>query len=225
MADQTCGRIFTGSVEAIAQVWRGAAKSEDTWKESTGARAGEAGGETQGYYVTCGPLNAFAKPSKVDASVPRAAHEKIAADLAFDLKIAIPPALLWEWPKPPIGDQPLVVLSLIPFLPAHKWQVVKAVPELEASLKQELRIAASGLVAFDTWVGNTDRPNDGNLLVSKDRQDAPGTTRAAYIDYSYSMSHVWRNKETPAEKVTPVAMFPTDASHLDRGLLRLSSAE
>src|SRR5207244_7574605 len=104
--------------------WRDQSLSPDSWKET--GKAGEAEGEGAGYYVTCGPVNAFAKPSTLDPAVCRAAHEKIASDLAFDLGLPVPPAVLLRCPKPPVGNQPNVVLSLIPFLAVHKWRVVRA---------------------------------------------------------------------------------------------------
>jgi len=141
--------------------------------------------------VTSGTVNGYAKPSKVDTDpkpYPRAAHEKIAADLAFELGLPLSPVVLHRWPgAPPQGNQPFVAISLIPFLNVHKWQHIVAVPAIAPQMKKELTPVASALVPFDTWVDNGDRANEGNLIVSKDGTDLSKPLRVAYIDYSNSM--------------------------------------
>jgi hypothetical protein len=207
-------RQFPSACEMVAAHWRVEIESPDDWSpRSTGENVG---GESAGYFVTCGPLNAYAKPSKIDRSrepVPRAAHEKIAADLACDLGLPVPPAVLKRWGTPPPAcDQPCVVCGLMPFFPVYKWAAVKAVPELEASLKGELRHAASAMVPFDTWLANTDRNNDGNLLISRSTVSTSGKLHVAYIDFSYSMSHSWR---PDFRTVTPVGAYPIDPKDID----------
>lgn len=220
MTSRRSVRGFSGAVEAIARHWREHAVSPDDWRATTG-KTGEAEGEAQGYFVTSGPLNAYAKPSAIDPgpnAPPRAAHEKIASDLAFDLGLPLPPAILHSWKgKPAAGNQPFVVLSLIPFLAAHKWRVVRAIPDVELQLRQQLIGAASAIVPFDTWLDNRDRPNDGNLLVSQADANPPGSLVAAYIDYAYCMTHGWRQGDYKV--MTPVAIYPIDASAADKTIM------
>ena len=207
-------RQFTRDGEVIARAWRDCVETVDPWRETS--TPGSVGGEAAGYFVTSGPVNAYAKPSKLDATpnpVPRAAHEKIAADYAFDLALPLPPVVLHRWPRPPVGDQPNVALSLFPFLAVHKWQVIKAVPGLEDQMKLELRELSSALVPFDTWVENRDRPNDGNLLLSKAGTDPGAPPSVAYIDYSYSLAYGWRSGGF--KNVAPVGIYPTDAKDAD----------
>jgi hypothetical protein len=96
-------RSYSADVESLAAAWRARCETEgDEWRETS--KAGDAGGEASGYFVTSGTVNGYAKPSKVDRSAqpyPRAAHEKIAADLAFELRLPLPPVLLHRWPKAP----------------------------------------------------------------------------------------------------------------------------
>jgi hypothetical protein len=205
-------RRFPQDAEAHAQLWRDNPETSDPWKPT--GNPGAAGGQAQGYYVTSGPVNAFAKPSQRDPSVPRAAHEKIAADLAFELRLPLPPAILHRWgDPPPVGTERFVALSLFPFLSVFMWRQITAVPGLDTQLKLELREAASALVPFDTWVDNTDRVNEGNLLVSKASPDPALRLRVAYIDYSYSMTYGWRagNYRT----ITPIPIYPTDQKDAD----------
>ena len=145
--------------------------------------------------------------------MPRAAHEKIAADLAFDLGLALPPAILHRWGIHPVGTERFVALSLFPFLSIFMWRQVMAIPGLDTLLKLELRETASALVPFDTWVDNTDRVNDGNLLVSKATADPALPLQVAYIDYSYSMAHGWRTGNY--RTVTPIPIYPTDQKDAD----------
>jgi hypothetical protein len=201
----------------VAGAWRDAIESADDW--SAQSAPGANSGESAGYFVTCGPLNAYAKPSGIDASCARAAHEKIAADLAHDLGLPVPPAVLKRWVAPAAGTQPCVVLGLTPFFPVHKWAVVKAVPDLEGGLKAELRTVASAMVAFDTWIANQDRQNEGNLLISRSAANPAGPLHVAYIDFSYSLSHSWRPRnpgEAPDFKtVTPVGAYPIEQKDID----------
>jgi hypothetical protein len=208
-------RQFSSACELVARDWRTNVESPDEWTATTAP--GALLGESQGYLVTCGAINAYVKPSKKDKSalpVPRAAHEKIAADLAQDLGLPVAPAILKRWAAPPHGDETCAVCVLVPFHPSHKWDAVKAVPGLEATLKQGLRIAASSMVAFDTWLGNTDRANGGNVLVNQvTAGPGPAKLNVAYLDFSYSMSHAWR---PDFRTVTPVGVYPTDPPHIDR---------
>jgi hypothetical protein len=205
-------RKFPPEAEALAKSWRDRPETAGPWKPT--GNPGAAGGQAQGYFVTSGPANAFAKPSQRDPSVPRAAHEKIAADLAFDLELPLPPAILHSWDDPPpVGTERFVALSLRPFLSVFPWRQVTAIPGLDAQFKLELRETASTLVAFDTWVDNRDRINDGNLLVSKIAADPTLPLQVAYIDYSFSMLYGWRTGNY--RTVTPIGIYPTDQKDAD----------
>lgn len=209
-------RPYSDDVEGLAALWYGRCETTgDDWKETS--RAGDAGGEASGYFVTSGTLNGYAKPSKIDSNpkpYPRAAHEKIAADLAFMLGLPLPPVLLQRWPAaPPQGDQRFVAISLRPFLNVHKWEHITAVPAVAEQMKLELKPVASALVPFDTWLDNGDRSNGGNLIVSKDGTDPAKPLRVAYIDYSNSMVCEWRNRPFTDIPLRPI--YPTDQKDAD----------
>jgi hypothetical protein len=147
-------RSYSADVESLAAAWRERCETQgDDWRETS--KAGDAGGEASGYFVTSGTVNSYAKPSKIDTSPmpnPRAAHEKIAADLAFELGLPLPPVLLYRWPgAPPQGDQRFIAISLRPFLNVHKWQQVEAVPAIAQEMKLELKAVASALVPPLHW--------------------------------------------------------------------------
>lgn len=215
-------RPFSADVEALAADWRKRCETAgDEWKLTS--ITGEVHGEAAGYFVTSGTVNGYAKPSKIDNSAnswPRAAHEKIAANLAFEVGLPLPPVLLHRWSKPPKGDQPLVAISLQPFLNVHKWKAVEAVPAVCQQMKLELKPIASALVPFDTWLDNSDRPNNGNLIVSKDSSDPAIPLRLAYIDYANSMLCVWRN--TPSTQLAARPIYPTDQKDADVAIMEES---
>jgi hypothetical protein len=213
-------RSYSDDVEGLAALWHGRCETiGDEWKETS--QAGDAGGEASGYFVTSGTVNGYAKPSKIDITpnpYPRAAHEKVAADLAFTLGLPLSPVLLHRWPgAPPQGDQQFVAISLQPFLNVHKWEHIAAVPPLAEQMKLELKAVASALVPFDTWLDNGDRVNGGNLIVSKDGRDPAKPLRVAYIDYSNSMVCEWRNRPFTDILLRPI--YPTDQKDADVAIM------
>lgn len=103
-------RSFSPDVEALAAAWRDRVPcvQQDHCRHTS--QAGSAGGEASGYFVTSGPINGYAKPSMIDTTpqpYSRAAHEKIAADLAHDLGLPLPPAVLHRWNTPPTRESTL----------------------------------------------------------------------------------------------------------------------
>src|SRR5207249_599738 len=116
-------------------------------------------GEADGFFVTAGDLSGYGKPgSSASLARPRAAYEKIASDLAFDLGLPVPPCLLWERPGAGVGQEKHCCVSLVPFQQAWQWRQVRHLPpeNLERILL-EVKEPMSAMVPFDTWVGNGDR--------------------------------------------------------------------
>lgn len=189
------GRAFGDAVEALASEWRKGILTTDAWRSTS--RPGAVQGESEGFFVGCGGHDGYAKPSKAKRDqVPRAAHEKIAADLACDLSLPVPPVLLWERSGVAAGEETKCAISYVPFNPAHKWGHIAAMPATATRLSQALTNAASAMAALDTWLDNRDRAaNPGNLIVNGDGIVEP--VRYAYIDYSYSMSYGWKDGPVP----------------------------
>lgn len=202
-------RVFTTDVEIVAAEWRRQVLTTDVW--AVAGRPGDKGGESAGFFVRSGDRGGFAKPGRDDppvAQCPRAAHEKIAADLAFELGLPVPPVVLWDRGSAPEGRERYVAISLLVFRNLHTWSQVEAEPSLAQRLAAAFSEAASAMSAFDTWVGNTDRQNPANLLAHLDDRSDPALTRVAYIDYAYSLSHSWNQGE--AWKLpTAVAYYPS----------------
>jgi hypothetical protein len=203
-------RRFRIDVETVADAWRKEMLTLLAW--SSPGNPGQAGGQALGFFVKCGSLTGFAKPSKQAnepaGAPPRAAHEKIASDLAFDLRLPVPPVVMWRRQVSAPDQEALCAVSLVPFEPAHKWQHVEATPAARDRVAGGLAAAASAMSVFDTWLDNRDRPNGGNLLVNEDL--ATGTIHWAYIDYAYSMTYVWGQGAAPAVG-SVVARYPVQA--------------
>src|SRR5206468_12857702 len=127
------------------------------------------------------------------AQHPRAAHEKIAADLAYDLGLPLPPVVLWEYVHAGPQEERYMAISAEAFPNAHMWRQVLTLPPLLQRVHPQLKWVCSAMAPFDTWVDNTDRHNDGNLLLTEDVSVQPALLRVAFIDYANSLSMTWAN--------------------------------
>ena len=176
-------RWFSAEVESLARFWREVVVDTNPWVEVE-AEPGFAHGEAAGFFVNCGPLDGYGKQSGASF---RAAHEKVAADLGFELGLPIPPVVLTE------PDGRLCSVSAIPFPGPQKWGTALQAPESVSILTPRLLAASSAMEPFDTWVGNSDRHNEGNLIVSRAIEGGG----IAYIDYSNSLTHSWQAGPAP----------------------------
>lgn len=183
-------RDFPPSVETLAAQWR-TALNIDSWVPIAGQVTQT---EAAAFLVRNGQTSGFAKPGHVRVSVqdhPRAAHEKIAADLAFELKLPVPPVVLWNRRNAPAGQERHCCVSAIPFEGAfYTWRQIRTRAGIAVRIGSHLGQVASAMSVFDTWIMNGDRFNDGNLLIQQLHPNGP--VRAAYIDLANSMTLVSR---------------------------------
>lgn len=203
-------RSFPPATEQIAIDWRSQSVTILNWQ---GQAISHQAGEASGFFVTCGSLSGYAKPGKNQPPVAqhcRAAHEKIASDLAFELGLPVPPAILWIRSAVPSGCEQYCCVSALPFVNANPWREARKIPGVMNRLLPQIGTYASAIAAFDTWVGNTDRANEGNLLVTEDVSEVPAILRVAYIDYANSLTFGW-NDAVSAETVRAVAHYPSEA--------------
>jgi hypothetical protein len=174
-------RRFAAAEVDLAKDWSQHARTADSW--TLGAPIGL--GESGSLHVTRHDgLKGIAKPAfQKGPEVPRAAHEKIASDLAYALEIPVPPVALWETPE---GD--LFAISARAFKQPLTWDQAKPLltPEFQ---KNAAPVLAAGLV-FHSWIGDTDHGgNGGNVLI--DAASTPDLPGVAFIDHAFSMSHGW----------------------------------
>lgn len=179
----------------IAHEWRQDASSPYEWRRCAN-QAGTIQGEAGGYFVEADGFErrAYLKPTNIHADaaqVARAAREKIASDLAYDLGLPVPAAQLTTLSSPPPGCEPTVVVSLVQYPTQHPWALIKAHPldggnPLSLALAQVLTTCAP-MLAFDTWLDQTDHgDHPHNIVWGYDPQNV-ADSRVIFLDYAFSM--------------------------------------
>ena len=115
--------------------------------------------------------------------------KKSRSDLAFELCLNIPPAVLHVRKNPGDPDDPQaegeerhVVLSLVPDGRIEELDEKRANDRIKESLANYC-----GIVAFDAWLGNIDRGFDKNILVNYGDPN-----NAWFIDYCFTMDYNFR---------------------------------
>jgi hypothetical protein len=200
-------RKFPPEVEEIAREWRQIGVTKDNW---TITNAPNKPGEANGFWVRSTSVSGYAKPGRNQPPVSqhcRAAHEKISADLAFDVELPVPPAVLWERKLPPAGCETCCVISALPFANPHRWDELGTISARFEPLMGRL---ASAMAVFDTWIHNSDRHNAGNLIVTEDMTHSVPILRIAYIDYANTLSLHWSDP-VRAANIAPVGVYPVNA--------------
>jgi hypothetical protein len=148
-------------------------------------------GESQSIRVTSNNIFGVAKPGPAKASdlVCRAAHEKIAFDLAHRLDLPIPPVILWG------KDMGHYVrgrsISAWAFSRAAKWDEAHRLGLLTPELIASAGSVVSAMRVFHTWISDTDRKSD-HTQVDLDSADMLGV---AFIDHAFSMSYQWKQPD------------------------------
>lgn len=148
--------------------------------------------------------------------MPRAAHEKIAADLGHLLELPIPPVTLWTDP----ASGKLYSISAFAFPQALTWD--QATPlRTPAFMANALSILAAGFV-FHTWISDGDHGgNGGNVLIDQGSSEAEPSL--AFIDHAFSMSQNWNEASPPCIPLgayyAPVNDLPRE--HLERVVKRV----
>jgi hypothetical protein len=195
-------RYFTAAEEDHAASWADLVESEDPW--SIGLPIGL--GESQSFHIDCSEGRRGAcKPAHANDGTPRAAHEKIAADLAYRLQLPVPAVCLWK--NPATGD--LFAVSAWAFRQVMTWGEVST--RLSSTFMQNAAPAFSAARVLHTWIGDTDHGgNPGTVLVDiESDEDHP---RVAFIDHAFSMS---QNAEfaSKAALIVPSLYIPDGMSH------------
>ena len=200
-------RSFKPEIEQIAKEWRNTVVTTDAWLVQHIVHQYS---EAQAMFVRNGAISGYGKPGRNQPPVSqhcRAAHEKIASDLAFELGLPIPPTILWDRTPHPPGCERYCSISVVPFTNPNSWRQIAVQTPLVNRLLKAIAPVASAMAAFDTWIGNLDRANAGNLLVTEDVSENPAIVRVAYIDYANSLSHGWPD-DLQGATVRPVRHYP-----------------
>lgn len=169
----------------IRRKWRALVESDQPWTiEKAVARPSR--GEAKGLWVrSASGLAGYLKPTKLNPTRYRAAYEKIAADLAFETSVNVPPAVLYRRTDVPATEETNVVISLCPDGNLFDWKLILSDPS--PARKPLLAYAlkcASIVVAFDSWLDNDDRNNlDNSIFVPS--HEPPNF----FLDFSNSMDY------------------------------------
>ena len=163
------------------------------------------------------PYLAYLKPTKLcPPNHPRAANEKIAFDLAYYLGLPVPPVLLYRRKvenKQGNQEETRTCISFVIYSKWWKWfDIWDSLPDFSESVRNKIKddlTKCSGMIAFDVFLGQTDRNNSGNVIYGWD----PNNTKYSgfgFIDFSYSMNYndQWDNaKWTNLSKVSIPQFF------------------
>ena len=179
--------VFPTFIREIAEQWNSEVFTELEWRELPGRPMYT--GESGGYHVMAEgfPYRGYLKPRKSDGR-PRAAYEKIVSDLAAKVNILVPPVLLFRHTNALRDEEPNVCISLVihdviigfpDFLDAHLFD--------DSEMKM-LMSRCSGIIAFDTYIGNTDRNNPCNTYFGSDNTHLDEDS-FVFLDHSNSMNY------------------------------------
>lgn len=216
------------STEEIAREWRTEVLSKYPWHPSKSQAGALAKGEAGGFMVHCDYLGrqAYLKPRRRDGARghERAAREKIASDLAFDLGVTVPPVLLYR--RDGAGsDEVNVCVSLRMFRAQFSWSQVcdfldRPESETRALLSARLSEAASKGLVFDTWVGQGDH-NDHphNILFGYDTNDYKSLNSFIFLDYAMALGYGGLWWDGRFAEVAEIGFPPKMLDVLDRSIV------
>lgn len=173
--------------------WSQSVLSTDGWVIAGPVGDGESGSS---FITRSDGLRGIAKPALQNGDMPRAAHEKIASDLALEVGVPVPPVILWTDPL----NKEHYAISAMAFEQTMTWAQSQHLrsPVFDENCKE---IFAGGFV-FHNWIGDGDHGGHaGNLVVDMDSgEDLPGV---AFIDHAFSMSQSW----TASAPIQPIGSY------------------
>jgi hypothetical protein len=200
------------------EAWFDQVETPDEWIDR--GPIGE--GESQSIRVECQctGIMGVAKPGPPVANdtVCRAAHEKVAFDLAHCLDLPVPPVVLWgkdittEYVR---GRS----ISAWAFPQAKKWDEAQRLGLLTPALVASAGPVVSGMRVFHTWISDTDRKSD-HTQVDMDSAEALGV---AFIDHAFSMSHQWKQPNAQLGPCPAYMPAPEDRDTMREVARRISA--
>lgn len=194
--------------KTIADHWRSLAHTSWDWRKAASQAGGQTDyrpGEAGGFFATCSEFpgrRVYLKPLKLESDKYRAAREKIAADLAYDLGLCVPPVLLATRQDALGAEETNVCVSLVLYARQWSWQQIRQL--INAGAQDEITQLASASLAdaaalahvFDTWVDQYDHNDHPHNIVFGYTPEMPDKEHAfVFLDYSFSMGldGRWRN--------------------------------
>jgi hypothetical protein len=181
------------TIDEVRSQWRGEPRTALAW-EPTADQSGNDSGECKGEFFKAAnfPYLAYLKPGKIGRPAwawPLPAYEKIAADLAFDLRCPVPAAQVWERDDAARGEYPrYCYLSLKEFPQRYAWSLCQTAlaaspnPMIQTIVHAALA-KSCGMLVLDTWIGQSDRGDHGtNVQLGYDPAE-PARAQLTYLDF------------------------------------------
>jgi len=206
----------------VRTAWRAEVESALDWRRAVD-QTGSGTGVLSGYVVEASPFprRGFLKPGRTLASPERlkrhAAREKIAADIAGDLDMPVPPAVLFR--SIAVGEHSVITLFLHPF--QLEWPAVVfegfVPPRTSDADKARILAESTRVLALDTWLDQYDHgdAHAGNVVWGY----GPEGSELVFLDYASSMGAdgSWRADGWQSVEIAP---FPRHLlARLDDDLL------
>lgn len=208
-------------LDDLPAVWRDDLFTERIWQRhpDRSIQKGEAGGfvvRSPGF-----PHLAYLKPTKIcEENRPRAAYEKIASDLGYEVGLPVPPVLLYRRENAPEKEESRTCISVVVYEEQWEWGDLWEIelPDAAREIMRQALAENSGVVAFDTWLGNADRRNRRNAIFGTFR-DAPAQAAFMFLDYSNSLNMGDRWGEKGFETIEVPKLPEVFLEAIDRGVL------
>lgn len=203
--------------DAIRRQWRNELFSTEPWTPSSTAPI--APGEAGGYRVQSGALVAYLKPTQIcPEDHPRAANEKIVSDLAFELKMNVPPVLLYRRTAPTPLEETRCCVSLILYPSVYEWGFLWNMGTFPEGVQQMIRTMIarySSTLALDLLIQQTDRDNARNGVFCTDPGE-PAYGELLFLDHSNTLHFQNRWNGDAWNRVTLVPLPATFRGALDK---------
>jgi hypothetical protein len=189
-------RRFSNAQLAQCAAWFDLVETTDEWVDL--GPIGE--GESQSIRVKNGDTIGVAKPGPTRASdlTCRAAHEKIAFDLAHSLDLPIPRVILWG------RDMHHYVrgrsISAWAFPRAAKWDDANRLRLLTRELIESAGPVVSAMRVFHTWISDTDRKSD-HTQVDLDSIDVLGSPLSTTLFQCLTSGSSRTHKLAPVNRI------------------------
>lgn len=181
------------SLAELCRRWRESLFTELPWDKDpiSAMQPGEAGGylaRAPGF-----PHRAYLKPlTMCDEHTPRAANEKIVADLAHDLGFNVPPVLLYgRINNVLLGEEKRCCVSLVLYPEQYEWGMIfdlSIFPPPVQHILRESMSQYSRTFALDLLIGQTDRNNNRNAIIGIG-EGQPRRTELIFLDHSSSLNY------------------------------------
>jgi hypothetical protein len=206
-------RNFSGQNMLILDSWSRTACSDHTWELGDPVGFGESGSRK---IIRDDGVMGFAKPAfEATNYYPRAAHEKIACDLAHEIGVPVPPVTLWRNPAPKGSAGDLYAISVNAFSQFMNWHQFG--PYLTEEFKSAVAPAMAAGFVFHNWIDDTDHhvANGGNVVV--DSNCSADNPSIAFIDHAFSLSCRW---SAATAQISPIPQYYIDQNKLPVEVLK-----